>query len=199
MMACSLAPPAGSPGTLPVRGARQGCAFHINAPDHGGALRAYMSVTDIQRELGLTAGQVQELIGSGRLPAFRILGRWRIERELLERMIDELYEEPAGPAGGSEPAGRAAPADQARPCPAARPPLGTLTGQQQRILELIGQGLSNAEIAASLTVEVSTVKSHVSRILQRGAFRDREQLIAHAWQSGLMAGGSTPTGTDAPG
>ena len=159
-----------------------------------------MSVTDVQRELGLTAGQVQELIGSGRLPAFRILGRWRIERELLERMIDELYEEPAGPAGGSEPARGPDPAHRPGPpvpgCPADR--LGTLTGQQQRILELIGQGLSNAEIAASLTVEVSTVKSHVSRILQRGAFRDREQLIAHAWQSGLMAGGSTPTGTDAP-
>ena len=66
--------------------------------------------------------------------------------------------------------------------------LGGLTGQQQRILQLVGQGLSNTEIAATLTVEVSTVKSHVSRILQRCALRDREQLIVLAWKSGLMLG-----------
>ena len=61
-----------------------------------------------------------------------------------------------------------------------------LTEQQQRIVRLIGEGMSNAEIAERLSVEVSTVKSHVSRVLQRLNLRDREQLIAHAWRSGLM-------------
>lgn len=150
-----------------------------------------MSVTDVQRELGLSAGQVRELIDNGRLPAFRVLGRWRIERELLERMIDQLYEEGAERdigLGGADQIGASVVHDASAIC-LPRQSCGifdSLTSQQQRILELIGQGLSNAEIAASLTVEISTVKSHVSRILQRCALRDREQLIVLAWQSGLM-------------
>jgi excisionase family DNA binding protein len=169
----------------------------------------YLSVTDVQRELGLTAGQVRKLIDSRRLPAFRILGQWRIERELLDQMVNDLYEEeiaavgpasdgsPPGADAGEPPAGqqasllelemmtaRTATAWVPRSSPGA---IGGLTEQQQRILELVGQGLSNAEIAASLTVEISTVKSHVSRILQRCAMRDREQLIVLAWKSGLMS------------
>jgi excisionase family DNA binding protein len=171
------------------------------------AQRKYLTVTDVQRELGLTACQVQQLIDSHRLPAFRILGQWRIERELLDQMVNDLYEEEiaASTAGRGSPSVRDAaepPSGQApdllepemtartatalvpRPAPDA---IGGLTEQQQRILELIGQGLSNAEIAASLAVEISTVKSHVSRILLRCALRDREQLIVLAWKSGLMS------------
>lgn len=171
------------------------------------AHRKYLSVTDVQRELGLTDRQVQQLIDTRRLPAFRILGQWRIERELLDQMVNDLYEEERAviTAGRGSPPGRDAaepPSGQApglaelettdriaaawgpRPGPDA---IGGLTEQQQRILELIGQGLSNAEIAASLTVEISTVKSHVSRILQRCALRDREQLIVLAWKSGLVS------------
>lgn len=179
-------------------------------------LRKYLSVTDVQRELGLSAAQVQHLIDSGRLPAFRILGRWRIERELLEQMVDNLYEanpheQPPAGIGGSGQAGQETMAESATDPPrltagmletAARiavlprrqldGALG-LTEQQQKVLELVGQGLSNAEIAASLTLEISTVKSHVSRILQRCALRDREQLIVLAWQSGLMSESSPGT------
>jgi excisionase family DNA binding protein len=172
--------------------------------------RRYLSITEVQRELGLSVDQVQQLIDSRRLSAFRILGMWRIEREMLDQMVNDLYEEEnaaRGPVISGSHAGQCAqagpPADTspgpgmpetaartAAPC-APRHLSGTieeLTGQQQRILELVGQGLSNAEIAASLNVEISTVKSHVSRLLQRFALRDREQLIVLAWRTGLMSG-----------
>jgi DNA-binding CsgD family transcriptional regulator len=168
--------------------------------------RRYLSTIEVQRELGLSAGQVEELIASRTLPAFRIQGLWRIERKLLDRMIDDLYEEAADAVGPSAPdvapVVRGAPLttvpddtasttaeDRAVPRipPSERAiPRAPLTDQQQRILGLVGQGMSNAEIAATLSVEVSTVKSHVSRILQRCAMRDREQLIVLAWRSGLM-------------
>jgi DNA-binding NarL/FixJ family response regulator len=171
------------------------------------AQRKYLTVTDVQRELGLTARQVQQLIDSCRLPAFRILGQWRIERELLDQMVNDLYEEEiaASAAGRGSPPAQDAPEPPTEPAPGLPEPetaartatawvprpapdaIGGLTEQQQRILELIGQGLSNAEIAASLAVEISTVKSHVSRILLRCALRDREQLIVLAWKSGLMS------------
>jgi DNA-binding NarL/FixJ family response regulator len=61
-----------------------------------------------------------------------------------------------------------------------------LTPQMQRVLELVAWGRSNAEIAEELTVEVSTVKSHVSRLLSRLDCRDRQQLIAFAWSTGVV-------------
>lgn len=43
----------------------------------------------------------------------------------------------------------------------------TLTQREQEILELIGNGLSNQEIAAQLTIELGTVKNHVHKILKK--------------------------------
>ena len=59
-----------------------------------------------------------------------------------------------------------------------------LTPQQQRIGRLLADGLSNAEIAGRLNLQVSTVKTHISRMLQRLNLRDRHQLIAYIWRSG---------------
>ena len=148
-----------------------------------------MSVTD-----------VEILIASGTLPAFKILGEWRIDRELLEQMIDSLYEDAADPpgatAGSASTVAPAGPTGRSHPAPADRYPTlpsaprctvpPTLTDRQRRILKLVGEAMSNAEIAANLSLEISTVKSHVSRILQRCDLRDREQLIVLAWRSGLM-------------
>jgi len=64
--------------------------------------------------------------------------------------------------------------------------LDALTPQPQRVARLLANGLSNAEIAAWLTVETSTVKTHVSRMLERLDLRDRHQLIAHLWRSGAV-------------
>jgi two-component system, NarL family, nitrate/nitrite response regulator NarL len=60
----------------------------------------------------------------------------------------------------------------------AEPPPVQLTSRQAEILTLIGQGLSNKEIAARLCIELSTVKNHVHQILDRLQVHRRSEAVA---------------------
>lgn len=64
--------------------------------------------------------------------------------------------------------------------------LAHLTDRERETLVLIGQGKSNAEIAAELFVTVTTVRTYVSRILTKLQTRDRAGLVVIAYESGIV-------------
>lgn len=62
-----------------------------------------------------------------------------------------------------------------------------LTGREREILLLLAQGMSNEEIARSLVVEVTTVKSHLARMLPKLGVRSRLQAVVWAYQNRIVA------------
>jgi DNA-binding NarL/FixJ family response regulator len=74
---------------------------------------------------------------------------------------------------------------------AARPErLDVLTPREREVMALIGQGLSNDEIAARLFVTPVTVKTHANRAMAKLGARDRAQLVVLAYETGLVRAGS---------
>ena len=76
------------------------------------------------------------------------------------------------------------------PQPRAVPALRLLTDREREVLELVGQGMSNLEIAQRLVVSPATAKTHVTRILSKLQARDRAQLVVLAYESGLVRPGT---------
>ncbi len=86
-----------------------------------------------------------------------------ITRRLIERFAHVIEPEPDLPPGYDE-----------------------LTAREREVLLLVARGLSNAEIAAELVVEHSTVKTHVAAILLKLGVRDRVGAVVVAYESGLV-------------
>jgi DNA-binding NarL/FixJ family response regulator len=78
------------------------------------------------------------------------------------------------------------------PPPPRRPPppaLGELTPREREILELLVHGLSNPEICDRLFISEATAKTHVARVLQKLAVRDRVQAVIWCYEHGVVRPG----------
>ncbi|MFG2049784.1 response regulator [Micromonospora sp. NPDC048935] len=124
-----------------------------------GALRAGASgflAKDVPAEELIAA--IRTVAGGDAVVAPRIL------RRLLERFAELLPDPAATPS----------------------PVLSALTDREREVLVQVARGLSNAEIAAELSVSETTVKTHVGRLLTKLRLRDRVQAVVLAYESGLI-------------
>ncbi|MFC7219463.1 response regulator [Streptomyces polyrhachis] len=81
-------------------------------------------------------------------------------------------------------------AEHGRRQPSAAPPwVARLTEREGEVLRLMAVGLTNAEIAAKLTVGAATVKTHVAAVLAKTGARDRTQAVIAAYESGYIKPG----------
>jgi DNA-binding NarL/FixJ family response regulator len=93
---------------------------------------------------------------------------------LAPRLTRRLIEAFVSGAGGPEPDAS---------------PLDELTPREREVLALVGQGLSNAEIAERLVVSPLTAKTHVARLFMKLDARDRAQLVVIAYETGVVVPG----------
>lgn len=70
--------------------------------------------------------------------------------------------------------------------------LEVLTEREREVLTLVGRGMTNKQVGATLFISPATAKTHVNRTMAKLAASDRAQLVVIAYETGLVA----PTGTD---
>ncbi|MBW3589737.1 MAG: response regulator transcription factor [Actinobacteria bacterium] len=106
--------------------------------------------------------------------AVRIVARGDglIEPRMTRRLMEEFARQPT--KDGRTPASDLLP---------------DLTPREIDVLQLVGQGHSNSEIAQTLFISETTVKTHVTHILTKLGMRDRVQAVVFAFESGLLSAG----------
>ncbi|MQB00409.1 MAG: response regulator [Actinobacteria bacterium] len=99
-----------------------------------------------------------------------VAGEDLVAPSITRRLIEEFCRRPSPKSG--------APAD-----------LAGLTSRETEVLTLMARGLSNSEIAGSLVIGETTVKTHVARVLTKLELRDRVQAVVFAYECGLVRAG----------
>jgi DNA-binding NarL/FixJ family response regulator len=116
-----------------------------------------------------------------------------LKRTQPEQLIAALHTVAAGEALLSPSVTRTVIDRLAQRRPVEPPATGRLRGltpRERDVLVLVGHGLSNQEIADTLVVAESTVKTHVKRILAKLDLRDRVQAVILAYETGLIRPGA---------
>jgi DNA-binding NarL/FixJ family response regulator len=78
-----------------------------------------------------------------------------------------------------------------RLAPPASQELERLTDREAEVLRFMAKGLSNTEIAETLYLSPTTIKSHVAGVLAKLGLRDRTQAVVFAYENGVVRPGST--------
>jgi DNA-binding NarL/FixJ family response regulator len=114
-------------------------------------------------------------------------GEALLSPSVTRRLIATLaYRPPAAAPPPATPNGAARDRDGRSPH---RHDVSRLTEREREVLSLVGEGLSNDEIAARLFLSPLTTKTHVSRIMTKLGARDRAQLVVIAYETGLVVPG----------
>ena len=110
----------------------------------------------------------------------------RLAARLLKRLAEETQQRPTQP---SDAPPSAAPTIEGRAAEGAKPPSGALsevlTPREIEILRLVAAGMTNREIAKELVISLTTVKTHVQRIISKLEVSDRTQAAVKAIEMGL--------------
>ena len=117
------------------------------------------------------------------------LGAWRVGSRL--RLLSTNPNEESARAtplatAENETGTAAAEPDNNKPDSAEMNMIAVLSSREREIFLFAARGLSNHDIAQSAHIGESTVKTHLSSILTKLGFTSRAQIVAHAYQSGLL-------------
>ncbi|MEV8529108.1 response regulator transcription factor [Streptomyces sp. NPDC052000] len=115
------------------------------------------------------------------LDAIRVVaaGDALIAPSVTRRLIADFAETSATPAAPAAPEPNTEPAADSSP-------IAGITYREREVLALVGQGLSNTEIAERLVISAATAKTHVARLFAKLEARDRVHLAIIAFDTGLV-------------
>ena len=65
-------------------------------------------------------------------------------------------------------------------------PASALTAREQQVMEMLGRGMTNREIAEHLEISIKTVDTHRGHVLKKLRLRNNSDITRFAIQNGLM-------------